>query len=67
LAIHLVREHYNPDCTAGGGHSTGERVSVRVAEVEMPRGMMIVAVPRGIVPLAAKYRRRLADWVAEDD
>jgi branched-chain amino acid transport system substrate-binding protein len=41
LAIHLVREHYDPDCVAGGGHSTGERVSVRVAEVEMPRGITI--------------------------
>ncbi len=27
--------------------------------------VMIVAVPRGVVPLAAKLRRRLADWMDE--
>lgn len=30
-----------PDCVAGHGHSTGERVSDRVAEVETPRGITI--------------------------
>lgn len=29
--------------------------------------VMIVAVPRGIVALAGKYRRRLDDWVDADD
>lgn len=28
---------------------------------------MIVAVPRGIVPLVGRYRRRLDDWIDEDD
>lgn len=29
--------------------------------------IMIVAVPRGIVPLVGKYRRRLDTWIEEDD
>ena len=34
LAVHLIRRHHDPD-------GAGERVSVRVAEVEMPRGITL--------------------------
>jgi branched-chain amino acid transport system permease protein len=40
---------------------------VRLVVLGLVLLVMIVAVPRGIVPLAAKYRRRLADWVDEDE
>jgi branched-chain amino acid transport system permease protein len=29
--------------------------------------LMIVAVPRGLVPVAAGWRRRLSTWMDEDD
>lgn len=41
LAVHLIRKPHDPDCTPDGPRSPGERVSLRVAEVDMPRGITI--------------------------
>ncbi|GFG51819.1 hypothetical protein CQY20_07760 [Mycolicibacterium agri] len=41
LAVHLIRQPHDPDCIPGYPRPAGERVSLRVSEVEMPRGITV--------------------------